>query len=271
MRADQRRTLASSSRDATGGARGNSHGHTRDRGALPDLDCPSLFARRFREIAAAVLDDQGGGDGLSEARVQLIRRFAASAALAEQLEARLAAATKSTSPSTRCFGTLARLAQVIGSGRTTRMSPRRWQITCPPTEWSEQNETAYQTCAHWHRSNQIYRAGSSNPETNAPFVLLDAEREFLKHAFATGADGRLLYPEQVYACPKKSGKTTFAAIFVIAMILLFGGRFAEAICAANDYEQSVGRVFAAIKKYECSPLLRAEPKITADKVTIRER
>jgi len=50
-----------------------------------------------------------------------------------------------------------------------------------------------------------------NPETNAPFVLLDAEREFLKHAFATGADGRLLYPKQVYACPKKSGKTTFAA------------------------------------------------------------
>ena len=109
-----------------------------------------------------------------------------------------------------------------------------------------------------------------NPETNAPFVLLDAEREFLKHAFATGADGRLLYPEQVYACPKKSGKTTFAAIYVIAMVLLFGGRFAEAICAANDYEQSVGRVFAAIRRIiECSPLLRVEPKITADKVTIR--
>jgi phage terminase large subunit-like protein len=109
-----------------------------------------------------------------------------------------------------------------------------------------------------------------NPETNAPFVLLDAEREFLKHPFATGADGRLLYPEQVYACPKKSGKTTFAAIYVIAMVLLFGGRFAEAICAANDYEQSVGRVFAAIRRIiECSPLLRVEAKITADKVTIR--
>jgi len=51
-----------------------------------------------------------------------------------------------------------------------------------------------------------------NPETGRPFVLLDAERQFLKHAFATGADGRLLYPEQLYACPKKSGKTTFAAI-----------------------------------------------------------
>jgi hypothetical protein len=108
-----------------------------------------------------------------------------------------------------------------------------------------------------------------NPETNKPYVLLDAERAFLKHAFAIGADGRLLYPEQVFACPKKSGKTTFAAIYVITMVLLFGGAYPEAICAANDREQSVGRVFAAIKRIiECSPLLRAEAKITADKITI---
>jgi hypothetical protein len=51
-----------------------------------------------------------------------------------------------------------------------------------------------------------------NPETTKPFVLLEAERAFLRHAFTIGPDGRLLYPEQVYACPKKSGKTTFAAI-----------------------------------------------------------
>ena len=111
------------------------------------------------------------------------------------------------------------------------------------------------------RSNQIIEQVLINPETNAPFVLLDAEREFLKHAFATGADGRLLYPEQVYACPKKSGKTMFAAIYVIPMVLLFGGRFAEAICAANDYEQSVGRVFAAIRRIiECSPLCVSRPR-----------
>ena len=87
-----------------------------------------------------------------------------------------------------------------------------------------------------------------DPETKKPFVLLGAEREFLKHAFATGADGRLLYPEQVYACPKKSGKTTLAAIYVITILLLFGGPYPEAICAANDYDQSVGRVFAAIRR-----------------------
>ena len=69
-----------------------------------------------------------------------------------------------------------------------------------------------------------------NPETNRPFVLLDAERAFLTNAFTLGADGRLLYPEQVYACPKKSGKTTFAAIYVITVVLLYGGAYPEAIC-----------------------------------------
>jgi len=108
-----------------------------------------------------------------------------------------------------------------------------------------------------------------NPETKKPFVLLEAERAFLRYAFAIGPDGRLLYPEQVYACPKKSGKTTFAAIYVITIVLLYGGAYAEAICAANDREQSVGRVFAAIRRIiECSPLLRDEAKITADKITI---
>jgi hypothetical protein len=43
-----------------------------------------------------------------------------------------------------------------------------------------------------------------DPETDQPFVLLDAERAFLMHAFKTDDDGRLLYPELVYACPKKS-------------------------------------------------------------------
>ena len=108
-----------------------------------------------------------------------------------------------------------------------------------------------------------------NPETNKPFILLEAERAFLTYAFAIGPDGRLLYPEQVYACPKKSGKTTFAAIYVLTIILLYGGAYPEAICAANDYEQSVGRVFAAIRRIiECSPLLRDEVKITTDKITI---
>ena len=126
------------------------------------------------------------------------------------------------------------------------------------------------TLARW-RANPIsfIQQVLINPETKKPFVLLEAERAFLMHAFTTGPDGRLLYPEQVYACPKKSGKTTFAAIYVITLVLLYGGAYPEAICAANDYDQSVGRVFAAIRRIiECSPQLRDEAKITIDKVTI---
>ena len=107
-----------------------------------------------------------------------------------------------------------------------------------------------------------------DPETGAPFELLDAEREFLKHAFRVGPNGRLLYPEQVYAAPKKSGKTGFAAMHMLTTVLLFGGPLAEGYALANDQEQAQSRVFAAIRNIiEASPLLRNEARITADKIT----
>jgi phage terminase large subunit-like protein len=106
-----------------------------------------------------------------------------------------------------------------------------------------------------------------DPETGAPFKLLDAEKQFLTHAFTFDADGRLLYQELVFAAIKKSGKTGFAALFMLTMLLLFGGRFAEGYCIANDLEQAQSRVFQAIKRIvEASPLLRREAKITADKI-----
>jgi hypothetical protein len=107
-----------------------------------------------------------------------------------------------------------------------------------------------------------------DPETKRPFVLLDAERRFLEHSFRAGEDGRLLYPEQVYAAPKKSGKTAFSAMFVLTMVLLHGGAYAEAAIVANDLEQAQGRVFEAIRRIvERSPLLRSEAKVTADRIT----
>jgi len=108
-----------------------------------------------------------------------------------------------------------------------------------------------------------------DPETaGKPFRLLPAEREFLKHAFRTDKKGRLLYPEQVYSCPKKSGKSAFNAMMVLTTTLLYGGKFAEAICAANDLEQAQGRVFQALRRIvEASPLLRREAKIVANKIT----
>jgi phage terminase large subunit-like protein len=106
-----------------------------------------------------------------------------------------------------------------------------------------------------------------DPETGKVFALLPAERDFLAHAFKLDADGRLLYQELVFAAIKKSGKTGFAAMFTLTMLLLFGGRFAEGYAIANDLEQAQSRVFQAIKRIvEASPLLKREAKVTADKI-----
>jgi hypothetical protein len=57
---------------------------------LPDVDGRTLIARRYRDIVAAILVDQGGEERCSESRKQLVRRFAAAACIAEQMEAQLA-------------------------------------------------------------------------------------------------------------------------------------------------------------------------------------
>jgi phage terminase large subunit-like protein len=107
-----------------------------------------------------------------------------------------------------------------------------------------------------------------DPETGKPFKLLPAEKAFLAHAFELDADGRLRYPEQVFGAPKKSGKTAFAALMTLTMLLLFGGMYGEAYACANDEEQAASRVFQAIRRIvERSPLLKPVAKITADKIS----
>ena len=104
-----------------------------------------------------------------------------------------------------------------------------------------------------------------DPITRKPFKLLPAEREFLKRAFQFDADGRLLYPEMTFGAIKKSGKTGFAAIFVITLLLLYGERFAEAYCVANDLEQAEGRVYEMIRRVvDASPLLKGAAHITSE-------
>jgi len=80
-----------------------------------------LVSGRYRDILARVIDDQGGTDHLSESRLQLSRRFAASAAIAEQMEARLARGEEInvTQHAVLC-NTLVRIAQIIGVDRTAR-------------------------------------------------------------------------------------------------------------------------------------------------------
>jgi phage terminase large subunit-like protein len=123
--------------------------------------------------------------------------------------------------------------------------------------------------AHWQRNPIAFiEHVMKDPESGKPFVLSDAERQFLALAFVLDDNGRLKHPELVFGAIKKSGKTTLAAIVMLTMILLFGGRYAEGFCVANDLEQAQSRVFAIIKRIvECSPLLRGIAKITADRVT----
>jgi hypothetical protein len=91
------------------------------RDVLPDIDGRTLIARRYRDITNAILVDQGGEAECSESRKQLIRRFAAAAVLAEQIEARLARGEPiDISEHAILSSTLVRLAQRIGINRVAR-------------------------------------------------------------------------------------------------------------------------------------------------------
>ena len=94
---------------------------TNGRDVLPDVDGRSVVARRYRDIASAILIDQGQ-ELCSEARLQLIRRFAAAAVLAEQLESRLANGGEQVDINEHATlsSTLVRLAAKIGIDRVPR-------------------------------------------------------------------------------------------------------------------------------------------------------
>lgn len=88
---------------------------------LPDVDGRSLIARRFKEISTAIYIDQGGFDRLTEARRQLVRRFAAAAVLAEQMEARLArGGTIDIGEHALLCSTLTRIVTRLGINRVAR-------------------------------------------------------------------------------------------------------------------------------------------------------
>jgi hypothetical protein len=109
-----------------------------------------------------------------------------------------------------------------------------------------------------------------NPENGKPFVLYDAEVEFLRRALSLTADGRLPFGELICACPKKSGKSCLASMAAIYVAVVVGGPLAEVYCLSNDYEQSVGRVFESARRIiEASPLLRSSAKITAGEIEFR--
>ena len=92
-----------------------------DEAFLPDVDGRTVLGRRYRDITAALIVDQGGVGYLSEARLQLIRRFAAAACLAEQMESKLVRGEQIDlqEHATLC-SSLVRLGQRIGINRVPR-------------------------------------------------------------------------------------------------------------------------------------------------------
>jgi len=123
--------------------------------------------------------------------------------------------------------------------------------------------------ARWKREPVAFiREVLINPETGERFVLYPAQEAFIREALTPRSDGRLPFPELVFSAPKKSGKTTTAAMMALYTIICLGGPYAEAYCVANDFEQAQSRVFQAIARIvEASPLLKGSAKLTATQVT----
>ena len=88
---------------------------------LPGVDQRQKIARRYRDLVSALAVDQGGAAHLSEARMQLVRRFAAASVLAEQMEGRLANGEQiDIAEHAQLSSTLVRLTNHLGLDRVPR-------------------------------------------------------------------------------------------------------------------------------------------------------
>jgi hypothetical protein len=106
-----------------------------------------------------------------------------------------------------------------------------------------------------------------SPYDGQPYRLIEAERQFIRHAFQLDDDGRLRYPLLVYGAIKKSRKTELAALITIATIVLFGGKYAEGYVVANTLNQATSLCFTGCRRIlEASPLFRNEVHFTQDRI-----
>jgi hypothetical protein len=88
---------------------------------LPGVDQRSAIARRFRDVMCSVISDAGGIDRLSEAKLQLIRRFSALVVQAETMEAAFVEGKPfDFDAHARISSTLVRLATRIGLKRAIK-------------------------------------------------------------------------------------------------------------------------------------------------------
>jgi len=94
---------------------------TNGKDILPGVDQRLKIARRYRDLVSALAVDQGGAAQLSEARMQLVRRFAAASVLAEQMEGRLANGEQiDIAEHAQLSSTLVRLTNHLGLDRVPR-------------------------------------------------------------------------------------------------------------------------------------------------------
>lgn len=117
--------------------------------------------------------------------------------------------------------------------------------------------TANPDIVEWAQS----RAGFYLVESKKPIVLASHQSDILRHCFTPGPDGRLPYETIVYSCPKKSGKTTLAALVALYFALYLTPADGELYLLANDLEQSQGRTFAdATNAIRYNPILSKRSK-----------
>jgi hypothetical protein len=106
-----------------------------------------------------------------------------------------------------------------------------------------------------------------SPYTLTPYVLVEAERQFIRRAFELDDDGRLRYPLMLYGAPKKSRKSELASLIIIAMILLHGSRYAEGFIVSNSLQQSQDRCFAnCVRITKATPWLADEVVVSSDEI-----
>lgn len=103
-------------------------------------------------------------------------------------------------------------------------------------------------------------------EKGRPFRLSPHQRRVLERAMQWDEDGRLLLRMLLWGEMKKSGKTFLAGALVLWWAFVTPNT--EIIVAANDLEQSVGRVFqTAVKILKQNALLLRSAKILAEGIT----
>jgi phage terminase large subunit-like protein len=107
-----------------------------------------------------------------------------------------------------------------------------------------------------------------NNEKGEAWTLNRHQRRVLARAYRRHPEtGRLLFQIILWSEVKKSGKTALAGALVIWWA--FTHARTEVICASNDYEQAVGRVFATcVALLEANPALRSAARILADKILL---